>query len=133
MKQMQVEFRQLRRIGIGIMGNVIVVPGVAPDQTISLRNLAGRTVPFEEVALRNAGHREISFGNRNFRSAGHENANNNAIAVRVSSENGERVMVARIPDADHIFVQLSFSHDFSPCYRFNNIGVCFHWYRIEAD
>ncbi|MGB7991785.1 MAG: hypothetical protein WCF44_20470 [Candidatus Methylophosphatis roskildensis] len=55
------------------------------------------------------------------------------VAVRMSAEHGKRVMVARIPDPDHIVTELNFSHNCcSPIDRLDRTGVCLRCYRIEA-
>ena len=53
-KQIEIEILQLRREAIGIVGNMFVIVGIAPDQPVALWNLVGLTLPFEKIGIWNA-------------------------------------------------------------------------------
>ncbi len=56
-EQVQVEIGDLRREAIGIVGDMLVVIRVAPDQPVALRHLIGLALPFKQVGIGDALHR----------------------------------------------------------------------------
>ncbi len=55
-EEMEIDVRDLRRIAVGIVGDVLMVGIVAPDQPVAGRDCRGGPAPLEEIRLRNAFH-----------------------------------------------------------------------------
>ena len=93
-KQVQVEFRQLCRETVRVIGHMLRTVAVTPDQPVMLRHLSGGTMPLKQVGIADTLQRGPVFCYSHPGSAGDECPHQVLFSMAVFTEQGERVMVA---------------------------------------
>jgi hypothetical protein len=112
-EKVQIEIRYLRQVAIRIVGNMVVMPGITPDQAIVFRKVLAGTLPLEKVGIRNTFQRQIAFDDGNFRRVRDVGPHHNAFSARMPSQHRKRIVVASLGDSDQFVIQLGFYHDSS--------------------
>ena len=111
-EKVQIEVRDLGQVGVRIVGNMLVIPGIAPDQAIVFGNLLAGTLPLKKVGIRNTFQRQITFCDGHLRRMRDVGPHHHSCTAGMPSQHGEWIVVASLGDADQFVIQFGFFHDF---------------------
>ena len=97
-EQVQVEIGHLRREAVGIVGNMLVVVRIAPDQPVAFRHLIGLALPLEQIGVGNPLQRQVAFSDMDLLRMGQVSAHHDLFILGMAAQHGKGVMVAGFDD-----------------------------------
>ena len=109
-KEVKVKVGQLRGEIIGIMGDVLVMVRILPDQSVVSRQLPGITSPFEDIRIRDTLHGVFPLGDRYLSTVGDVGPHHRLFSMFVSAQHRERIVMPGFQDSTQILIDFRACH-----------------------